>query len=125
MVRSASTRHGCAPHDALEVQAEAAAKAEAAAMQLRQAEHEIGELQQQARPRIQQNATYKHATCNIQRATCNVHHVMCNMQAGRGRRRFKGTENEWDISNVCSYQSTIPCEHARNCTNQALNDIGI
>jgi hypothetical protein len=37
---------------------------------------------------------------------------MCNMQAGRGRRSFKGTENEWDISNVYSYQSTIPCEHA-------------
>ena len=74
MVRSASRRHECAPHDALEVQAEAAAKAEVAAMQLRQAEHEIGELQQQARPRIQQNATY-----NMQRATYNVQHATCNI----------------------------------------------
>jgi hypothetical protein len=61
------------------VQAEAAAKAEVAAMQLRQAEHEIGELQQQARPHIQQNATY-----NMQRATYNVQRTPCNVQhAGR------------------------------------------
>ena len=97
-----------------QVQAETAAKAEAAAMQLRQAEHEIGELQQQARPRIQQNATY-----NTQRS-----HTTCNMQAGRGRRSFQSTENERGRIKCL----LVPKHHslrARNCPDQPLDHIGM